>query len=246
MFSDIALYQWGILFVCAVLIGINKTGIPGIGPLPVVLLALSFPAAKSTGIQLIMLCMADLMAVSYYRKKANWNIILKLIPFALCGIALGSFVMRFFDDNGLRLAIGIIILSMVGLNFVRRKFLKADMIPSHWIFSLLIGLAAGFSTQVANAAGPVMAIYLLSMQLPKEEYLGTGAWYFMILNFLKLPVFIWEGRIVLESLYIDLCMLPAFVLGAFLGIVIAKKISQQAFELVVQILIVISALKLLF
>lgn len=246
MFSDIALYQWGILFVCAVLIGINKTCIPGIGPLPVVLLALSFPAAKSTGIQLIMLCMADLMAVSYYRKKANWNIILKLIPFALCGIALGSFVMRFFDDNGLRLAIGIIILSMVGLNFVRRKFLKADMIPSHWIFSLLIGLAAGFSTQVANAAGPVMAIYLLSMQLPKEEYLGTGAWYFMILNFLKLPVFIWEGRIVLESLYIDLCMLPAIVLGAFLGIVIAKKISQQAFELVVQILIVISALKLLF
>ena len=91
-----------------------------------------------------------------------------------------------------------------------------------------------------------MAIYLLSMQLPKEEYLGTGAWYFMILNFLKLPVFIWEGRIVPESLYIDLCMLPAIILGAFLGVVIAKKISQQSFELIVQILIVISAIKLLF
>ncbi len=246
MFSDIVLWQWLIMVVCAILIGINKTGIPGIGPLPVVLLALSFPAAKSTGIQLIMLCMADLMAVTYYRKKANWNIILKLIPFALCGIALGSFVMRFFDDSSLRIAIGIIILAMAGLNVVRRKFLKPDMIPSHWIFSLLIGLAAGFSTQVANAAGPVMAIYLLSMQLPKEEYLGTGAWYFMILNFLKLPVFIWEGRIVLESLYIDLCMLPAIILGAFLGVVIAKKISQQSFELIVQILIVISAIKLLF
>ncbi len=246
MFNDIMLWQWGVLFVCAVLIGINKTGIPGIGPLPVVLLALTFPAAKSTGIQLIMLCMADLMAVSYYRKKANWNIILKLIPFALCGIALGSFVMRFLDDNSLRPAIGIIIISMVGLNFIRRKFLKPDMIPSHWGFSLLIGLAAGFSTQVANAAGPVMAIYLLSMQLPKEEYLGTGAWYFMILNFLKLPVFIWEGRIVMESLYIDLCMLPAIVLGAFLGVLIAKKISQQSFELIVQILTVLSALKLLF
>ena len=246
MFSDIMLWQWGVLFVCAVLIGINKTGIPGIGPLPVVLLALTFPAAKSTGIQLIMLCMADLMAVSYYRKKANWNIILKLIPFALCGIALGSFVMRFLDDNSLRPAIGIIIISMAGLNFIRRKFLKPDMIPSHWCFSLLIGLAAGFSTQVANAAGPVMAIYLLSMQLPKEEYLGTGAWYFMILNFLKLPVFIWEGRIVMESLYIDLCMLLAIVLGAFLGILIAKKISQQSFELIVQILTILSALKLLF
>lgn len=246
MLSDIALWQWGVLFVCAVLIGINKTGIPGLGPLPVVMLALTFPVAKSTGIQLIMLCMADLMAVSYYRKKANWSIILKLIPFALCGIALGSFVMRFFDDNSLRLAIGIIILAMVGLNFIRRKYLKAGMIPSHWSVSLLIGLAAGFSTQVANAAGPVMAIYLLAMQLPKEEYLGTGAWYFMILNFLKLPVFIWEGRIVPESFYIDLCMLPAIVIGAVLGVFIAKKISQQSFEIVVQILIVISATKLLF
>lgn len=246
MFNDIVLWQWAVMIICAVLIGINKTGIPGIGPLPVVLLALSFPAAKSTGIQLIMLCMADLMAVSYYRKKANWNIIIKLIPFALCGIALGSCVMRFFDDSSLRIAIGIIILAMAALNVIRRKFLKPDMIPSHWIFSLIIGLAAGFSTQVANAAGPVMAIYLLSMQLPKEEYLGTGAWYFMILNFLKLPVFIWEGRIVLESLYIDLCMLPAIILGACLGIFIAKKISQQSFELIVQILIVISAVKLLF
>ena len=246
MLGNIELYQWIILVVCAVLIGINKTGIPGLGPLPVVLLALSFPTAKSTGIQLIMLCMADLMAIAYYRKKANWNIILKLIPFALCGIALGSFVMRRFSDGDLKIAIAVIILVMVGLNFVRRKFLKPDTIPSHWIFSLLIGLAAGFSTQVANAAGPVMAIYLLSMQLPKEEYLGTGAWYFMILNHLKLPVFIWEGRIVLESLFIDLCMIPFIVGGAFLGVLIAKKMSQEHFEFVVQLLIVISAIKLLF
>ena len=246
MLSSIELWQWCILVVCAILIGINKTGIPGLGPLPVVLLALSFPTAKSTGIQLIMLCMADLMAITYYRKKANWNIILKLLPFALTGIAVGSLVMRRFSDKDLRLAIGIIILFMVGLNFVRKKFLKPDTIPSHWVFSLLIGLAAGFSTQVANAAGPVMAIYLLSMQLPKEEYLGTGAWYFMILNHLKLPVFIWEGRIVLESLLIDLCMLPFIVIGAVLGIVIAKIMSQEHFELAVQILIVVSAIKLLF
>ena len=246
MLSNIELWQWGVLCLCAVLIGINKTGIPGLGPLPVVLLALSFPTAKSTGIQLIMLCMADLMAVSYYRRRANWKLILKLLPFALCGIALGSVVMRFFDDGALRVAIGIIILAMAGLNFVRRRFFKEGRLPSHWSFAMLIGLAAGFSTQIANAAGPVMAIYLLAMQLPKDEYLGTSAWYFMTLNFLKLPVFILEGRIILESLYIDLCMLPMIVLGAFLGILIARKMSQQSFELVVQILIVISAAKLLF
>lgn len=246
MFANIELYQWSILIICAVLIGINKTGIPGLGPLPVVLLALSFPTAKSTGIQLIMLCMADLMAIAYYRKKANWNIILKLLPFALTGIALGSLVMRHFNDADLRIAIAIIILAMTVLNFIRKKYLKPGTIPSHWIFSMLIGLAAGFSTQVANAAGPIMAIYLLSMQLPKEEYLGTGAWYFMMLNHLKLPVFIWEGRIVLESLFIDLCMIPFIVAGAVLGVFIAKKMSQEHFELAVQILIVISAIKLLF
>lgn len=246
MLASVELWQWCILAVCAVLIGINKTGIPGLGPLPVVILAMTFPTSRSTGIQLIMLCMADVMAVSYYRRRANWKIIFKLLPFALCGIALGSLVMRFFDDGSLKIAIAIIILAMAVINIARKKFLKPGMIPSHWVFSMIFGLAAGFSTQVANAAGPVMAIYLLSMQLPKEEYLGTGAWYFLILNFLKLPVFIFEGRIVPESFYIDICMLPMIVLGAVAGVFIARKMSQKSFEMVVQILIIVSAVKLLF
>ena len=234
------------LLVSAILIGINKTALPGIGTLPVIFLTLLFQAHLATGLQLIMLCTADLMAVAYYRKSANWKLVLRLLPCALCGIALGSVTLRFVTDEILRNAIGIIILLMAALHFIHKHWINPDKVPNHPAFIMMVGIVAGFTTQVANAAGPVMALYLLAMRLPKEEYMGTCAWYFMILNWIKMPIFIMEGRITQEALLIDLPMLPIVLLGAFLGVLFLRKIKQKTFETAIQILIVLSALYLLF
>ena len=234
------------LLVSAILIGINKTALPGIGTLPVIFLTLLFQAHLATGLQLFMLCTADLMAVAYYRKSANWKLVLRLLPCALCGIALGSVTLRFVTDEILRNAIGIIILLMAALHFIHKHWINPDKVPNHPAFIMMVGIVAGFTTQVANAAGPVMALYLLAMRLPKEEYMGTCAWYFMILNWIKMPIFIMEGRITQEALLIDLPMLPIVLLGAFLGVLFLRKIKQKTFETAIQILIVLSALYLLF
>jgi hypothetical protein len=256
-FSDFTGIQILVLMVSAVLIGINKTGLPGIGTLPVVLLLLSFEAGLSTGLQLMMLGAADVMAVIYYRRHASWVMVLRLMPWALTGIGAGVLALGGFslwswrwtgiDDDMLRPVIAVIILAMVALNYLRTKYLKnADNIHTHWAFTAFFGLIAGFTTLVANAAGPVMAIYLLAMRLPKKEYMGVCAWYFLILNWLKIPIFIYQGRITYEAFRADLAMLPLLLVGGFLGILLINKINQKAFEIIIQVVVVATAVYLLF
>lgn len=238
--------QWLIIAMCAFLVGVSKTGVPGIGILNVPLIAMAFADTKmSTGLLLPILAMADIFAVVYYRRHAQWKYILRLLPWALLGIAAGSVVIRYIDNNQLKPLIGIIILVLLGLNFWRQRHPdKLEHLPSHWCFAALMGFAAGMTTQLANAAGPIMVIYLLAMRLPKNQYIGTGAWYFLILNWLKVPLFAWEGRIVPETLIADVVMLPLIAVGAITGIVILKKINQKWFNITVQVLALAAALKL--
>lgn len=236
-FGDFSSFQILVLIVAAILIGINKTGIPGLGLVPVIMLVFTFESRMSTGLQLMMLCMADLAAVAWYHKTANWKIIVKLLPAALCGIAIGSLVIRRLDQDSMMLLMGIVILVLSGVSIVREIWwTDSEKVPSHWSFAICAGLLGGFSTQIANAAGPIMALYLLSMRLPKMEYMGTAAWYFMILNWIKLPIFTAEGRITLESCKADLAMIPFLLIGAVLGIVALNKMPKKVFNWVIILL----------
>lgn len=246
IFQDMSWMQLTALCVSAILIGINKTGIPGLGLLPVVILTAVFPAGFSTGLQLVMLCTADLLAVAYYRRCADWRLVLRLLPCTLAGLGLGAWVLTFCGDTGLKRGIGIIILLLSALSVIRRKYWKPEEIPNRLPFVIGVGLAAGFTTLVANAAGPVMALYLLAMRLPKEKYVGTAAWFFLIMNYIKLPVFIWQGRITADSFLTALPMIPLLVAGAILGILVLKKLSLSLFERIVEVLVVLSAFRLLF
>ncbi len=238
--------QWFVLCFCAVMVGITKTGIPGIGILAVPLLALFFPAKASTGLLLPMLAFADLFAVAYYRRHAQWPLIIRLLPPALVGIAAGSLLIRYIDNDQLKPLIGFIVLSMLVLNYWRTTRSKGSLhVPTHWSFAVTLGFFAGLTTQLANAAGPIMIIYLLAMRLDKHRFIGTGAWYFLILNWLKIPLFIWDGRITLQSVKADIFMCPFIIVGVVLGILILKKIPQNWFNFIVQILALAAAIKLI-
>ena len=246
-FHDFSNFQIIILMIAAVLIGINKTGLPGLGLLPVVMLANTFPVGISTGIQLGMLALADLPAAWYYRKTVNWKQLGRLIPMALVGIVCGSLVLRIVPDKSLKLLIASVILVLCIFGLVKDYvFRDKEKIPTHWSFAALFGLMAGFTTQVANAAGPVMAIYLIAMRFEKKEYMGTAAWYFLILNWTKVPIFMTEGRITMESIRADLAMIPLLLVGAAAGIWLLKKMPQKVFEKAVLILSGIAAVKLFF
>ena len=245
--SQFSTYQIVILCVCALLIGVNKTALPGIGILPVVLLADTFDSRLSTGMQLLMLAWADIMAVIYFRRSADWRIILRLLPWSLLGLGIGWWVLGYIppeNNAAMKLLIGWIVIGLLILNFVRKR-LDPEKIPSGLVPSAFYGSLMGSTTMLANAAGPVSAIYLLSMKLPKEQYMGSGAWLFLIVNWIKVPMFWYQGRITREVLFADLWMIPLLVAGGFLGIVLFKRLPQKLFENIVMVLVVVAAVKMI-
>ena len=239
---ELDFWGWAVVGLCAMMVGISKTGIPGFGILIVPLMAMVIPARQSTGALLGMLILADLFAAGYYRRAVVWGHIFRLIPATLAGIVAGYFVMRFINDEQLKPIIGVIVLGMLAVNRWRNR--KGENVPTQWWFAEVMGFLAGLTTMMANAAGPVMIVYLLAMRLPKIEFVGTSALFFFIVNWLKVPFSVQLGLITSESLKLDILMLPFISAGAILGIFILKKMPQRIFEITIQVLAAAAAVKL--
>jgi len=246
MSLDLNIIGWATVAACAIMAGISKTGIPGLGILVVPLMALVLPSRQSTGILLGILILADLFAIIYHRHNAKWPHVFRLLPPAIAGIIVGYFGLKVVSDRQLKPIIGVIVLIMLGLNYWRTKGKDQNTtISSPLWLAVWLGFMAGITTMMANAAGPVMIIYLLAMRLPKTEFVGTAAWFFFVVNWLKVPFSANLDLITAASVKLDLMMLPFIAAGAFMGIFFLKRIPQKAFAAVVQILAVAAAIKLI-
>jgi uncharacterized membrane protein YfcA len=240
---ELELSGWAVVALCAVMVGISKTGIPGFGILVVPLMAMAIPARQSTGALLGILILGDLFAAAYYRRAAMWGHIVRLIPATLAGIVAGYFVMKFINDEQLKPIIGIIVFGMLAVNWWRNR--EGENVPTQWWFAEVMGFLAGLTTMMANAAGPVMIVYLLAMGMAKIEFVGTSAWFFFIVNWLKVPFSVQLGLITVESLKLDMLMLPFIVAGAIFGVFALRRMPQRIFEITVQVLAAAAAIKLL-
>ncbi|MEZ5413406.1 MAG: sulfite exporter TauE/SafE family protein [Opitutaceae bacterium] len=240
------LWQWALAVGGALAIGVAKTGIGGLGMLAVVIFANLMPAKQSAGFVLPMLVMADVVAVLSYRRHAQWSLLWKLFPWTALGVFLGFLAMGRIDNQQAGLLIGVIVLGLVVLHMVRKSRQKSDE-PEHatW-FAPTIGVLAGFTTLVANAAGPLMAIYLLAMRLPKMEYMGTGAWYFLLMNLFKVPFMMNLGLVDAASFQGNLLLLPAVLAGTIIGRIVLKKIDQKLFETLALVLALAAGINLLY
>ncbi len=241
---DFTSLQWVIAIICALMIGFAKAGIPGSGILIPLLAASIIPAKESTGFVLPMLIMADIMAITYWRRSVEWKQLIRLMPWAWLGIFAGFMGMSRISDADLRTFIGAIVLVLMAVSYIREKTLAGSSIPGHWLFAAVLGTLAGSTSMMANAAGPVMVIYLVAMRLPKEYFIGTSAWFFWIINLSKLPLSQKLNLINIQSLQTNLVLLPFIIAGGVIGIFLVKRISQKAFNSVVQLLALGAALYL--
>jgi len=247
---DLSGWQWVLLGVCAVLVGITKTGIPGLGILVVPLMAIALGgerAKQSVGLLLPILIFADVFAIVVHRRNVRWRHIVRLMPWALAGIGTGALLMNRIDDTMLARLIGVIVLVMLGLRAWQNVKSRGQEIhvPQHWAFAAVMGFTAGVTTMMANAAGPVMILYLLSMQLPKAQFVGTRAWFFFFVNWTKVPLHVALGNITAASLALDLCLFAFVPVGALLGVVTLKRIPQKVFTVLIMILTAAAAVKLI-
>lgn len=222
-----------------------KTGVAGVGMLIVPILATIFGGKSSAGILLPMLSMADIFAVSYYHRHAEWKYIWKLLPSTVVGVLVGLFVGNYVNDQQFKYMMAIIILGGLAIMIWREQKKSETAIPHNWLFSSIAGLLGGFSTMIGNAAGPVMAIYFLSMMLPKNSFIGTGAWFFLIINLFKIPfhVTVWK-TIDMNTFTLDLAMFPAIMIGAYLGFKLVKYIPEKPYRIFIIVTTAIAAIRL--
>jgi uncharacterized protein len=237
----------GLAAVCgaAFITGFSKAGVPGIGILIPTLAAMAMPARASTGFILPVLIEGDCVAVAYWRRKAAWKSLVRVLPWAALGIVAGYFLMGRLSDAVFKPLLGAMILAIVGLDLLRRA-LKAELRAENRVVAAVIGILAGVFTMLANAAGPVMTVYLLSMRQSKEDFVGTSAWFYFVVNLFKLPFSAALGLVTWASLGIDLALLPLVLIGSLAGVLVMKRLPQRAFNLIAQVLAIAGGIRLFF
>lgn len=238
--------QWLLCALVAGCAGLAKTGLGGLGTVGLVVMALVMPARESTGALLTILIVADVFAVRAFYRHADWRVILRLLPPALVGIVVGWWLMPRVPDAQFRPLLGGLILALTALLLVqRRRPGISEAVAGRRGLAWLAGGAGGLTTMLANAAGPVMTLYLLACRLPKMEFVGTSAWFFFVINLAKVPFSMHLGLITRDSLLLTAAMVPFVLLGAVLGRRIVERLNQRLFDSLLIAFTVLAALRLL-
>lgn len=244
--STISITAWALAFTAAIVIGLSKAGIKGIAVVNVTLMALAFEAKESTGIVVPLLIFGDIFAVLYYNRHAKWSYIFRFLPWIVFGIIIGVFVGNDLNESTFKIGMAIIILLSVVMMYWWDKR-KSKTVPTHWLFAGTVGTMAGITTMIGNLGGAFTNIYFLAMRVPKNEFIGTAAWLFLIVNILKLPlhIFVWE-TITLETFIFDLKLIPGIAIGIFLGIRMVKLIKEDFYRKMILVLTAFGAVMILF
>jgi uncharacterized membrane protein YfcA len=242
---DLTPAQWLLAVIGAIGLGIGKAGLAGMSLVHVLVFAFLFGARDSTGVVLPMLLIGDVGAVTLFHQDARWDYVRRMMPPACLGVIAGALLMRGLSDAAFKPTIGWIILSLTALQVGRmyRPDWFGNVPHSAW-FAWTMGLLAGMTTMLANAAGPIFAIYLLAIGLPKLEFVGTSAWFFLLINAFKVPFSLALGLIHGQTLLLNLLLTPAIATGLLGGRWIIRRVPQRVFDALLLSFAAIAALRL--
>ncbi|NPA37156.1 MAG: sulfite exporter TauE/SafE family protein [Chlorobi bacterium] len=238
---------WLLTLFSAFLVGMSKSGLKGIGMVTIPLMVYLYGARPSVGILLPILIFGDIMALIYYHKSGRFKEILRLFPFAALGIIAAVITGNHINDEQFRDTIAAILLISLVVMLWNELRGKRKSLSDNPLFRGFFGIAGGFATMIGNSAGPIFNLYILSMRLPKNSFIGTGAWFFLTLNLFKVPfhVFSWH-TITAHTFHMDLLMIPGIVAGASAGRFVVKLIPEKAYRLFIYTIIFLSSIMLFF
>jgi uncharacterized protein len=246
LFSELTTFNWFLLVLAALGIGISKAGLSGISMVHVMVFAHIFGAFDSTGKVLPLLIVGDICAAIAFGGHANWSYVARMLPPSLVGVITGWQVMQAISSHYFEPIIGSIILALTVFQLIRLVRAKEVIeVPNNFLFSTFMGFLVGFTTMMANAAGPVFALYLISLAVPKLEFVGTGAWFFLILNVSKVPLSFQMGLIDQNSLLLNLLLAPIVPVGMLIGKRFIDRLPQTTFNIVILGITAMAAIRLI-
>lgn len=243
---ELTIADWSLLLIGATTVGISKSGLAGISMVQVIIFAFVFGARSSTGILLPLLVVGDLCAVWLVGRDVLWNYVRRLLPAAFVGIVCGWILLDLLDENAFRPIIGCIILLLSIGQSIRmwRPELFENIPHSRW-FAWTMGTLSGITTMLANAAGPLVSLYLLAISLPKPQLIATSAWFFLIINASKIPFSMQLGLIDQSTLILNGVLAPCVLIGLLGGRWLISKIHQRTFDTLLLVLTAIAAIRLI-
>jgi uncharacterized protein len=245
IFQSLTTTNQALILLAGFIIGMAKAGLKGIELLNVTIMALVFGSKQSTGIVLPLLCLGDILAVIYYKRHVNWPLFWKLIIWMAIGIVIGVFIGQNLGEGIFKKLFASIIFATLFL-MIWLEYRKTLISATPKIFAPIIGLLAGATTMLGNLAGPLANIYFMAQKVSKNDFIGTAAWVFLVINLYKIPfqIFYWKNMNN-STLGLDLVLIPGLILGFFIGLKIVAKIKDANYSKIIIGLTFLGALVIL-
>ena len=227
MISDPLFYAFAIPAI--LITGIAKGGFCGpLGMLSVPIIALAIDPVTAAAIMLPILVCMDVVGLIAYRGKANWSMLARIVPFSICGVALGWFLAGNMNADMIRLALGLTALGFVLNYFFQKRQTDTKMNRSTWSAAFW-GTTAGFTSFIAHAGGPPYQMYALPLRMPPVLFAATTVHFFAITNFVKLLPYFALGQFSQQNLTTTMILLPLAPIGVGIGVFLVKRVSQDLF-----------------
>ena len=239
---------WLVVFLAVFLIGVTKSGFgSGVGLMivPMTVMAMGrtqHGSQAALGLMLPLLIAGDLIAVWQYRRRFSVDVVKKLLPGTFVGVVLGALLLWGFhrlsaSERVLRGVIKVEValesIVLVALHWWRVWRGQALHVVPTVLRSTLTGAAAGVSSTLAHAAGPIIALYLLPQKLERQLFVGTSAVYFFLLNTAKLPAYWGSSMFTAPVLHLAAYTLPLVLGGAVFGFWVNRKLNDELFSKIV-------------
>ena len=232
--------------VVAFMIGLAKGGLGGmLGTLAIPMMAFVMPPEQVLGLVLPILMIGDIFAVALHWGRWNGKLILLLLPGSVIGVTLGTYFITHTPTNVLRTGLGVIVLVFAIYKIFEKRILGwLRYRPRNW-HGLFMGTITGFSSALAHTGGPPVSIYLLMQDVTPRVFIATSALFFLILNWIKVPYYLYAGLFDFPRLFQVTWLMPFVPLGAWFGRWAADRVSKQTFERVIVGLLAVSAVLLI-
>jgi uncharacterized membrane protein YfcA len=239
------LYFWIIAVLAVAIVGLGKSGLLGsLGMVAVPLLALVMPARDAAGMMLPLLLVMDAIAVWTYRKDADWHILKIMLPGAFVGTIVGWVLWSFVSDAMVLLFVGVLTLLFIldALLPIRKKL---EGLPPSKPWGAFWGWAAGFTSFISHTGGPPFQIYVLPKRLSPVTFSGTSAFFFAIVNSMKLIPYFFLGQLNVANLVHGAILAPLAVASVIVGVWLVRRISVKRFYQLTYWLVFLLAIKLI-
>jgi uncharacterized membrane protein YfcA len=238
-------YFYLVTIPAVLLLGISKSGFgAGFGSLAVPMMALAVSVPQAAAILMPVLLLMDVLGMAAFRKDFDMVLLKFLLPFGVLGIVIGAMLFKLLDAHTVAAMVGVFTLLFLAQRLLFPPKPNSPL-PPKWLGALLT-TTSGFTSFVAHAGGPPINAYVIPLKLSPIQFTATMAYFFFVVNLCKWIPYAWLGLLDMRNMATSLVLLPIAPIGVWIGVRMARRISQVLFYRFLYLGMLLTGLKLVW